>query len=182
MKDFLLTRFSETAMEVGKGGFAWDAIIGNADKASEMLSAKMIAQKKTKILNSRNSLKVTEQIEKKERDGIVARPSECGIGDCCNGANEREINGRTNQLSAAAWNGVSIIDRDGVLSDFVMGKPTRLPLRKGFYIKAIDKFIAFEKIFDRMACSEESVFAHVKTIGVSREDVPPSKTLPEGLF
>jgi hypothetical protein len=59
-----------------------------------------------------------------------------------------------------------------------MRKPTSLLLPEGFYLTAIDKFIAFEKLFDKRACSEASIFAHMKISGISRECEPPSKQLP----
>jgi hypothetical protein len=93
-----------------------------------------------------------------------------------------EINNRINQLSDAAGNGSVIEDRNRLLLEIVVGKPMSLFLGEGVDITAIDKFIAFEKLFDRMPDIDANVFAHAKTRGVSREFVRPSKHLPGSPF
>ena len=182
VKDFLIQGFAETFMKVGEGCFTGNRIKANAGKTSIKLSAKRISQDEAEILDGSNSLQAAKQIEKKERDGIIARAAEDGISNSGNGADEGEIYSRTNQLSDAAGNGTVVVDRNGFLPEFVMGKPTSLFLGEGFDITAIDKFIAFKKLFDKMASSEANVIAHFETPGVSRECEPASKQLPGSPF
>lgn len=183
MKDFLVQGFAETVTEVGEGSLAGDAIKADAGQAPEDLSAKRIVQDPAEIFDGRALFEAAKQIEKKERDGIVARTTEDGIGNGGNGADEGEINSRTNQLSDAAGNGAVVVDRNIFLPELVMGKPTGLFLGEGFDITAIDKFIAFEKLFDKMSYSSEAnVIAHFETPGASRECRRPSKQLPGSPF
>jgi hypothetical protein len=182
VKDFLIQGFAETFMKVGEGSLTGDAVKANAGQASEDLPTKRIVQAMAEIFRGRTFFEAAKEIEKKERNGIIARAAEDGIGDSGNGTDEGEINSRTNQLSDAARNGAVVVDGNGFLPEFVMGKPTSLFLGEGFDITAIDKFIAFEKLFDKMASSEANVIAHFETPGVSRECEPPSKQLPGSPF
>ena len=154
----------------------------NAGQASIDLSTKGIAQDKAEILDGTTFFEATKEIEKKERHGIIARTAKDGIGNGGNGADEGKINSRTNQLSNAAGNGAVIVDGNRFSFELVMGKPPSLFLGKGFDITASDKFIAFEKLFDKMASSEAKVIAHSETPGVSRECEPASKQLPGSPF
>jgi hypothetical protein len=182
MMDCLIPGFTEPFTEVGEGCLARNAIRTDAGKPPVNLSTKGIVQDKTKITHRSSAFKTTKEIEKKERDGIVARTAENGISDSGNGADERKINCGANQLSKAARNGSVIVDGDEFSSEFVVGKPTSLFLGKRLGITAIDKFIAFEQLFDKMSGSDANVFAHVKRSGVSRECELPSKRLPGSPF
>ena len=183
MENFLIQGFAEAFAEVGEGSLAGAAVKANAGQAPEDLSAKRIAQDKTEIFAGTNFLKTTKQIEKKERNGIIARAAEDGISDSGNRADKGEINSRTNQLRNAAGNGAVVVDRNRFLPEFIMGKPTSFFLGEGFDITASDKFIAFEKLFDKMSSSSEAnVIVHFETPGVSRECEPASKQLPGSPF
>jgi hypothetical protein len=159
-----------------------DAIKANAGQTPEDLAAKRIVQEPAEIFEGSTFFEAAKQIEEKERNGIIARAAEDGVGKGGNGADEGEIKSRTNQLSDASGNGAVVEDGDRFLSEFVMGKPTSLFLGEGFGVTAIDKFIAFEKLFDKMSCSEANVIAHLETPGVSRECEPASKQLPGSPF
>jgi hypothetical protein len=182
MKEFLITGFAEAFTEVGEGSLARDAIKGDTGQASEDLSAKGIMQDLAEVFDGTAFFETAKQIEKKERNRIIARTAEDGIGNSGNGADEGEINSRTNQLSDASRNGAVVIDGDRFFPEFVMGEPTSFFLGEGFDITAIDKFVAFEKLFDKMSGSDANVFAHVKIQGVSRECERPSKQLPGSPF
>jgi hypothetical protein len=182
VKDFLIQGFAEAVMEVGEGSLAGDAIKGDSGQASEDLSAKGIAQVTAEIFNGRTFFETAKQIEKKERNRIIARAAKDGIGNSGNGADEGEINSRTNKLSDASRNGAVVVDGDRFFAEFVMGEPAGFFLGEGFGVTAIDKFVAFEKLFDRISSSDANVFAHVKIQGVSRELVPPSNRLPGNPF
>jgi hypothetical protein len=182
MMDCLISGFTEPFTEVGEGCLARNAIRADAGKAAVNLSTDGIAQDKAKIFDGSRAFKTTKEIEKKDRDGIVAGAAEDRISDGGNRAYEGKINCGTNQLSNAAWNGSVVVDGGKFSYELVMGKPTSLFLGKKSSIATVDKFVAFEQLFDKMSCSDSNIFDHVKTQGVSRECVPSSKQLPGSPF
>lgn len=175
-----VARFTETAMEVGEGGFAGNGILLNAYQSPVKLSLKGITQDTVEVFDGTESFEITEQIEEKKRDGIIASSSEDGIGIGDDGTNEREINSRTNQLSNAAANGTVVVDVDKLFVKLVMGKPASMFFGKGFTVMAIDERIDISELSDKMADSK--AFAHLKAPRVSREDLRPSKRLPGNPF
>lgn len=182
MKDLLVERLSDTFMEIGKGSFTGDGILANTDKAAVILSSLRIAQDKAEVPDGRDLFKITKQIEEKERNGIVTGTTEDGISNCCNGADEREIDSRTDQMGNASANGTVVVDVDVFLSESVVGKPASFLFGESFGVPAVDKRIDFAKLSDKMSNSEARVFAHTESPGVSRECEPPSKRLPGSPF
>jgi len=120
MKDLLIKGFSDTVVEIREGSLTGDAIIANAGETAIVLSAPGIPQDKAEVFDRSNSIKVAKQVEKKKRNGIVARAAEDGVGDSCDRADKREVDDGSNQLGFPAANGTVVVDMDVFLSRFVM--------------------------------------------------------------
>lgn len=182
LKDLLVERLSDTTMKIGEGSFTGDGIVTNADKAAVILSSLRIAQDKAEVLDGREFFEITKQVEEKKRNGIIAGTAEDGISNCCNGADERKIDSRTDQMGNAASNGTVVVDLNVFLSESVVGKPASFFFGESFGISAVDKRIDFAKHSDNMGNSEARVFAHTESPGVSRECERPSERLPGSPF
>ena len=182
VKNLLIEGFADTTAEVGEGGLTGDAIAANANEAAVLIAAQRIAQDKTEILDGSNSIEITEQIEKEERNGIIAGSAKNGISISGNGTDKREVNGGGDQLRGATLGGSIVVDMDEFLSELVMGKPAGLFLGKWFTVPVVDKRIDFPELSDNIGNCEANEFAHVKSSGASRENLPPSKTLPGSPF
>jgi hypothetical protein len=182
MKDLLIQGLSDANTKVGESGLTGDAVLTNACQTAIALSSFGIVKNQAEVLDGSDSIEIAEQIEKENRDGIVAGTAEDGIGDCGNRADERKIDNRGNQLRDAATNGTIVVDMDKFLAKFVMRKPTGLFLGKWFTVPSVDKRIDFPELSDNIANCEPNEFVHLKDPGVSREVLPPSKTLPGNPF
>jgi len=182
MKDLLIESFADAAAEVGECRFTGDAIVANAGEAAVFFAAQGIAQNETKIFDGTDSIQVAKQIEKKERNGIVAGAAEDRIGIGRNRADKREINDGSNQLRHAAANGTVVVDMNEFFSEFIVGKPTALFLGKRFTVTAVNERIDIPELSDNIGNCEASPIAHVKSSGVSREALRPSNTLPGSPF
>jgi len=182
MKDLLIQGFADMNTEVGEGSLAWDAIPLKSCPTPIVLTPRGIVKDQAKVFDGSDSIKITKQIEKEKRNGIVASSSEDGIGICYNGANEREINDGSYELTDAATNGTVVVYVDEFLPKFVMGKPAGLFFGKWFEVTAVDERIDFPELFDNISNCEAGGFAHLKAPRVSRERVPPSNDLPGNPF
>ena len=151
MKDLLIQGFSDTNAEVGEGGLAGDAILPKPCPTPIVLTPRGIPKDKAEVLDGSDSFEITKQIEKEKRNGIIARPSEDGIGIGSNGADEREIDDGSNELRDAATNGTVVVDVDKLLVKFVMGKPAGLFFGKGFTVTAVDERIDFPELSDNIS-------------------------------
>jgi hypothetical protein len=178
MKDLLIESFSNTDAKVGEARLTGDAIVGNAGKTAEVPTAQRVTQDTAEVLDGADSFQITEQVEKEKGDGIVAGSAENGICIGRNGADEREIDDGSDQLTDTVPNGTVVVDVDEFLPKFVMREPTSLFLGKEFTVTAIDERIDFAELSDNISNREAGEFAHLKAPRVSREDLQPSKTLP----
>jgi hypothetical protein len=182
VKDLLIQPFSNANAKVGEGGLTGDTIVPNSYQPAIVLPSFRIVKDKAEVLDGSDSVKIAEKIQQEKRNGVIAGTAKDGIGTGCNGADEREIDNRGDQLRDAAVNRTVVIDMDKFLAEPVVRKPAGRFLWKRFTVPAVDKRIDFPELSDNIANCKAGGFAHLKAPRVSREDLPPSKTLPGNPF
>lgn len=182
MKGLLVQGFSNSSAEVGESSLAGDPTFPKSCQTPIVASTIGIPKDKAEILDRSNPFEITKQVEQKQRNGIIARPSENGIGLGGNGADEGEIDNGSYQLRDAATNGTLVINMNEFLSKLIMRKPASPFFGKWFAVTAIDEGIDFPELSDNISNREAGGFAHLKAPGVSREKLPPSKILPGNPF
>jgi hypothetical protein len=182
MEDFLVAAVSEAAAEVGEGGAAGDGDVEDSGQAPVGLTSFGIAQYGAEVLDVGDSVKIAGKVEDKEGNGIIARGAEDGVGIGGDGANERKVNKRTDQLRESALNGTVIVDVNLLGTEMIMGEPTGFFPGKGLGVGPVDGGIDFLELYDYILNRELGEINHLKNSRVSREVLRPSKTLAGNPF
>ena len=182
MEDFLITALAEAAAEVGKGGATGDGIVTQPGKGAIGLTQPGIAQDGAEVFDIGDLVEIAGQVKDKERDGIVARGAEDGIGVGGDGSDEREIAEGGDQLREAAADGAIVVDMDKLGMELVTGEPAGFFLGKRFGVGAVDSGIDFLELCDYIVNREPGEINHLRAPGVFREDLPLSKTLSGNPF
>jgi hypothetical protein len=126
MKDLLVIGFSNAHSEIGECCLTGNPIFPKSRQTAIIASTIRIPEDLTEILDRSNPFEITKQVEQKQRNEIMATPSEVGIGIGGNGADEGEIDNGSYQLGDAATNGTIFVYVDEFLSKFVKRKPAGL--------------------------------------------------------
>jgi hypothetical protein len=182
MKDVLIQKISDTALEDREGRLIGDAVISNACKTPIVSPAFRIPKDNTVVLDRSNMIEIAKQIEQEKRHRIVSRSSENGISTSCDGTDKTEINDRIYYWGYAAANGAVVVGMKVFLPKFVVGQPASLFLGKWLGMAVVAERIDFPKLSDNAANCKAGGFTHLKTPMVSRECVRPSKRLPGSHF
>ncbi len=123
MESLLITADSDSAAEVGEGSAAGDAIIRDSSKAPIRTAQFGISQDGAEVFDIRDFVEIAGQVENKERDGVVARGAEDGIGIGGNRSDEREIDERGDQLRESTTDGAVVVDADKLGMELITGEP-----------------------------------------------------------
>jgi len=182
MQSLLITADSDSAAEVGKGGAAGGAIVTQPGKGAIGLTQPGIAQDRAEVFDIGDFVEIAGQVKDKERDGIVARAAENGIGVGRDGADEREIDEGGDQLREAAKDGAIVVDMDKLGMELVTGEPAGFFLGKWFGVSPVDSGIDFLEVCDYIINREPGEINHLEAPRASGEIVPPSKMISGSLF
>jgi len=182
VEDFQATALSEPASEVGKGGATGDGIVAESGKGPIRLTQPGIAQDGAEVFDIGDLVEIAAEVENEQRDGIVARGAEDGIGVGGDGADEREIDEGGDELREAAANGSVVVDMDKLGTELIPGEPAGFFLGKRFEVGPVDSGIDFLEVCDYIVNRELVEIHHPGSSWVSREAVPPSKTLSGNPF
>jgi len=182
MESLLITADSDSATEVREGGAARNAIIRDSSKASIRTAQPGIAQDSAEVFDVGDLVEIAEQVEDEERDGVVARGSENGIGIGGNGSDKREIDEGCDQLRESAADGAVVVDVDKSGMELITGEPAGFFLGKRFGVGPVDSGIDFLELGDYSVNRELGEIDHLKAPWVSREGLRPSKTLSGNPF
>ena len=182
MESLLITADSDSAAEVGEGSAAGNAIIRDSSKASIRTAQFGIAQDGAEVFDIGDFVEIAGQVEDKERDGVVARGAEDGIGIGGNGSDKREIDEGGDQARESAADGAVIPDLDRLGTELITGEPSGFFLGKWFGVGPVDSGIDFLELGDYSVNREPGEIDHLKAPWVSREGLPPSKTLSRNPF
>ena len=182
MENTLIQCFTDTNVEIREGSLTGNCVLIDPRPTSVVLAEKGIPQDANEVFGGSKIIEITKKIKEEKRNGIVARASEDGISVGDKRADEGEIDSRADEIKNTAGNESVVMDGNAFFFEFVMGEPASFFLWKDPVMKAIDPFVAFAKISDKMADIEARVFAHIESSGVSRENLRPSKTLPGSPF
>ena len=82
------------------------------------------------MLDVGDFVEITAEVENEQRDGIVARGAEDGVGVGGDGADEREIDQGGDQLREAAANGSVVVDMWNLGMELIPGEPAGFFLGK----------------------------------------------------
>ena len=182
MEDFLVTAFSEAGAKVRERGTARDGIVGYPGKAAIRTARFRIVQDGAEVFDIGDLVEIAAEVENKQRDGVVARGAQDGIGIGSNGADEREIDERGDQLREAAADGAVVVDVDKSGMELIMGEPSGFFLRKRLLVGSNNSGIDFRELGDYSVNRELGEIDHLISSRVSREDLPTSKKLSGNPF
>jgi hypothetical protein len=76
-------------------------------------------------------VEIAAEVENEQRDRIIARRAEDGIGVGGNGSDERKIDDGSDQLREAAADGSVVVDPDKLRMKLIAGEPAGFFLGKG---------------------------------------------------
>ena len=182
MKDILVTALAEAGAEVGEGGAAEDEIITKPGKGPIGLTQPGIAQDEAEVFDIGDLVEIAGQVKDKERDGIVARGAEDGIGVGGDGADEGEIDEGGDQLREAAADGAIVVDMDKLGMELIAGEPAGFLLGKRFGVSPVDSGIDFLEVCDYIVNRELGEINHLKAPRAFGETLRLSKILSGSLF
>lgn len=182
MESLLITVDSDSAAEVGEGGAAGNAIIGDSSKAPIRTAQFGIAQDGAEVFDVGDLVEIAGQVENEQRDGVVARGSEDGIGIGGNGSNEREIDEGCDKLRESAADGAVVVDVDKLGMELITGEPSGFFLGKRFGVGPVDSGIDFLELGAYSVNREPGEIDHLGSSRVSGEGLRPSKTLSRTPF
>ena len=182
MEDLLITAFAEAAAEDGEGCAAGDGIVSYAGKGAIGLTQPGIAQDRTEVFEVGDLVEIAEQVEDEERNGVVARGSENGIGIGGNGSDKREIDEGSGQLRESAADGAVVVDVEKLGMELITGEPAGFFLGKWFGVGPVDSGVDFLELGDHSVNRELGEINHLGSSRVSGESLPPSKMLSRNPF
>ena len=143
MEDFQVTALAEAAAEVGKGGATGDGIVAEPGKGAIGLTQPGIAQDGAEVFAIGDLVEIAAEVEDEQRDGIVARGAEDGIGVGSNGADEGEIDEGGDQLREAAADGAIVVDMDKLGTELITGEPAGFFFGERIGVVPVDSGIDF---------------------------------------
>jgi len=106
-------------------------------------------------------VEIAAEVKNEQRDGIVTRGAEDGIGVGGGGADERKIDNGSNQLREAAADGSVVIDMDKLRMELITGEPAGFFLGKRFGVGAVDSGIDFLELCDHIINREPGEIYHL---------------------
>ncbi len=172
MEDLLVTALAQAAAEVGEGGATGDGIVTQPG----------IAQDGAEVFAIDDLVEIAAEVKNEQRDGIVARGAEDGVGVGGDGADERKIHDRSNQLRESATDGSVVVGRNKLRMELIPGEPAGFFLGKRLGVSPVDSGIDFLELCDYIVNRELGEINHLISSRVSREAVPPSNTLSGNPF
>jgi len=99
MEDGVIAIFTDTGTEIGEISLTRDAMFKDTGIDSIGVAIKFIMEGFTEILHGREAMKEAEDIAEEKRDGVKAEAAFIRVGVSNKGANEGEIDKRSNQSS-----------------------------------------------------------------------------------
>jgi len=182
MESSLITADAESAAEVGEGGATWDGIVAQPGKGAIGLTQPGIAQDGAEVFAIGDLVEIAAEVGNEQRDGIVARGAEDGIGVGGDGADEGEIDEGDDELREAAADGAIAVDIGKLGMELTTGEPAGFFLGKRFGVGAVDSGIDFFELCAYIGNRELGEINHLKAPWAFGETLPLSKMLSGSLF